>query len=251
MRLSLSTLSLIALVSSGCSSFSGLWLFEFETPGDDNQVCTEAVDHNFTGATVTADDGSGQYTSERTALDSNSLAFVRFEDHGDGTGTLVMNNLVYPGTDNEDGKWTFEWTGSSVDSQIDSHELGYDYTDDHDTTQVSTMSLTFTDGSVTGDVVVQTLDLRAYTESDTWAEQVMKEIGDRGRIPAGTYLEIDDGKRILPVSNGWEDSDCDDADCMLTIDSDCTTTWNASGYLTPFGEEEYDAVKNSGQTAGI
>jgi len=251
MRLSLSTLSLIAVVSSGCSSFSGLWLFEFETPGDDNEVCTEAVDHNFTGATVVAEDATGTYTSVRTTETSNSLAFVRFEDHGDGTGTLVLNNDVYPGTDAGDGSWTFEWTGSSIVSLVEGHELGYDYTEDRDTSQISTLSLTFADGTAAGDVVVQTLDLQSYTESDTWPEQVMKEIGDRGRIPAGTYLEIDDGKRVRPAANDWEDADCDSADCLLTIDSDCTTTWTASGYLTPFGEEEYDAVKNTGQTAGI
>lgn len=245
-----STLPLSALFLVGCSELSGLWLFEIETPGEDNEVCTETVDHNFTDATVIEDDGTDAYTSTRTTENSNSLAFVRFQDNGDGTGTLVMGNLAYPGTELGDGQWRFEWTGSSVMSQVDSHELGYDYTVDRDTTSVSTLTFTFAAESGSGDVTLDVLESLQYSESDTWSEEVMNEIGERGSIPAAAYLETAVQDQTVPTSNRWEDSDCGADECLLSIDSDCTTTWTATGYRTLFDDEEYDAVQNAGQAPG-
>ena len=53
------------------------------------------------------------------------------------------------------------------------------------------------------------------------------------------------------ANNDWELADCDDSTCTLDVGSDCTTSWAFTGYLTPFGTEEYDAVGNATQQAGL
>ncbi len=251
MTKSMLTIPLAALMLSGCTGLSGLWLFEFQAPGLDNEVCTESVDHNFTGATVKSDDGTGTYTSTRTTETSSSLSFVRFEDYGDGTGTLVTGNAVYPGADQGEGRWVFEWYGFENSTQVDAHELGYGYTQDTANELTSTISLSFDGDAASGDVQEHAISDRSYTESDEWGKEEMQTIGDRGQIPAGTYLEIIQEDRTLPVTNSWDELDCDSADCALNLAADCTTTWAATGRFTSFGEEEYDALQIAGQQPGI
>ncbi len=240
----------LALLLSGCSAFSGLWLFEFETPSDDNEECTDSVGHNFTGATVVDDDGTGSYTSERTTVYSNSLVFGRLQGNGGGQATLVLADEVYPGTDMGDGRWVFQWIGTAVITQLDSHELGYDYSEDRDAETTETLTLTFAGDTVTGDVESQAVSFRDYSESDQWNEDVALDVGDRGQIPSNVYLEVDNKGMMNPAFNEWDVSECSDANCTLTVDSDCTTSWSVTGYRTNFGEDDYDAVQGAGQEPG-
>jgi hypothetical protein len=245
------TITLASLLLGGCAEMSGLWLFEFATPTADNEECTETVDHNFSGATVKSDDGTGAHTITRTNEYSSSLAFVRFQDNGDGTGTLVVGNAVYPGVENENGSWSFEWMGYEYSSETEAFEEDYLFQQDVDSELTETFVVTFEGATASATITEHALDDRAYTETDQWSKMVMKTVGDMGRIPAGTYLEVDDKGRMVNASNEWDISDCSDADCSLTISSDCTGSWTATGTLTTFGTEEYDAVQNAGQQPGV
>ncbi len=247
------SLAATALLLAGCgASPFGIWLFEIPSATDDDEDCTDSVSHNFTGAEAVEEDSGGDYTSEITTERSGSLVLARIEATGEGQALMIIDNDVYPGTETRDGVWSFSWTGSQITDQADEHTQGYSYTWSGSSEMTENFVLTFGAQAVNGTYTVNTYDHDAYTETDSWSQQVAKYIGAEGLIPASRHLTVSGPTGDMPASNRYDDSDCDSAPCELAVASDCSVDLDFSGTLTAFTEDEaYDAVGGAGQNPGL
>ena len=245
--------STAALLFVGCGAGPfGIWMLEIPSATDDDQECTDGVTHNFTDATVVEDNSSSDYTSELTQQRSNSLVLVRIEAIGEGQAVMIVGSEAFPGTETGEGSWSFAWTGSQVTDQLDEHVQGYSYTWSGSSEVTETFFLTVTKDTLTGTYTLDSFSDDAYTESDSWSDQVAKIVGSGGLIPASRHLTVPGPKADMPASNRFDESDCDADTCELSVSSDCSASLDFTGTLTAFTEDEaYDAVGGAGQNPGI
>ena len=75
----------------------------------------------------------------------------------------------------------------------------------------------------------------------------MDAVGANGSIPAGNYLETQDGER---VRNAAADADCEQETCSITVSSTCSGTGNFTGFRTSYSVEEATELAMKAQAGG-
>lgn len=233
---------LLAGTVAGCSSMDGVWVLEV-SPGDWSNV-TETVEHNFTDASVRQEDTNWTLTEESGG--SPGVAFAQIlKGYGEDDQILVVGDRVYFG--NKDGGiWDFVWVSEEDATGSATHTSGYSYTESGDGTFTETLSLDLSGGDGTGTFTLDAQYTQAFTETDIWSET---ETGfTRGNLPSREYLEYSEGGQ---VDNDFDDSDCADATCTLTLTN--TATYSASVVLfsTDLDSEDFEGVNGAQNTEGL
>ena len=243
----------LGLFMSGCGGdMSGIWLFELD--GFDGLECeSDVTSQNFRGAYVAEADDDPIWQTEETDEVSPELIFGQIEPSGKDGWVLVLGNTAYPGTDNGD-VWTFSWERSDDSTELESHQSGYTYDKQESSSSVTTITLTPTKESASGSVDLTTSSWNYYSETDIWAGFVGF---DEGRIPAGAYLRVtevgEDGiPSVVGASNTREALDCEDEDCVLEVENDCSSSRGIKATRYAFeGDGSFEALEDAQTPSGL
>lgn len=206
-------LLLLGLPLAACGSRPNVWLIEVDTSKGDGLACSQTVTENYVGDVVADNTADGPFTQTSSSAGSNFLFYVKLLDLGDGLGTLNSGELLLPGEETEDG-WKFAWTESAVTDSELAHEAGYRY-GDRERQEVTTRITLELDSSSTGTgrMAIEDLFERTRSESDTWSDEAIDALGNRGSLSWTTA----DGDE----NNGARSEDCDDTDCVITEAQRC------------------------------
>lgn len=233
-----------ALLLSGCTSVSGIWLFEIPYQ-EDSTSCTTQVGENFLEGDVpeagTPGVGPWNYTYDYEG--SGSVSFGQIETYGDDSAVLILGSTVYTGS-KEQGNWVFSWVDESTESNQNEYATGgqvtYGYLQRD--TRVSDVSYTFVlDGRNKADVSVDADETvtREWFESDVWGDDVAATIGSTGEIPSASYLVNSEGGG---EANQYDNSDCDASRqglCYLAVATACSASADFVAYRTDFEDEDH------------
>ena len=245
---------LLPLFLTGCATTPwGTWAFTLELTAPVGDECATEINSNFTGAhpaiVATTTDENWTASSEDSA--SSQLFFGRIEASGQGS-MLIVGSEALPGSQNEDGSWTFAWTGDETSDATATHASGYDYSVHTENSQSLRIKGTFNNETFTGDYLPSTQSLASWGESDTWSDEAAVYVGDNGEAPVGTYLFITDAAGAeVPANNGRAVYDCETAGCTLAVESTCSYSQVISGQLTEFTGDDAAWTEDAGQPAGL
>jgi len=232
------------LLLTACSTDpSGVWLFHLaETP--DGEDCGTTVSHNFIGAglpTEEIDESEWEISESATWSESSLFGLVSATAEG---FTLLLDGRIYEG----DGE-TFTHVRTTDEDQRWTHPTGYQWSASETSTLELKATSTLEKGAWTGSWSAVDSQVEDYEESDGWSEDI--GIGTTGQIPAATVLvEQDEAGDEVPVANLYEELDCADEPCQLSIATDCATEWGLSGELTDLSAEDFEAVAGYETDAG-
>ncbi len=242
---------LFSLLLACATPIWGIWMFTLESAAPTGEECSASVSHNFAGAEEPEEsDEETPWTEETTTEETPSVFFGRVEEAGQGL-VLLVGTEVYPGTVGDDGITEFSWEGSESGSYKKTHASGYAYTNAYDDGSAQSVKGTFNNDAFAGTFSTSTTAFDKFDESDTWSDEAALAIGDQGAIPSSAYLILRDGMgNIQPVVNTRGAYDCDSAGCTLTVESSCVFTYDLSGQLTDF-EDDDRWVREANQPAGI
>ncbi len=242
----------LALMLSGCTDMTGIWLFEIPYQ-DDATTCTTQIDENFVQGAVpeTGSTGVGPWNYTYAYEGSGSVAFGQIETYGDDSAVLIIGSTVYTGS-KEQGNWVFSWVDESTESNQNEYaengRVTYGYLQRD--TRVSDISYTFVlEGRSQAKVSVDADETvtQEWFESDTWSEDVARTIGTTGEMPSSNYLVGSDG---LGQGNDSEARDCDESRqglCYLAVETACAAEGEFVAYRTDFEDEDhYRSIQDAG-----
>ncbi|HJN77460.1 MAG TPA: hypothetical protein QGF58_26280 [Myxococcota bacterium] len=222
---------------------SGVWLFHLaETP--DAEDCATTVSHDFVGAGLPGEDiDESEWQISETATWSESSLFGLVSALSEGY-TLLLDGRIYTSADGA----TFTHSRASEDDESWIHPSGYQWSSSASASLEMTVTANLEEGwSGTWSSVDSTIE--DYEESDGWSEEI--GIGTTGQIPSDDHLvEEDDTGTEVPVSNLFEEIDCADDPCQLSISTDCSIDWSLSAELTSLTAEDFEAVAGYETDAG-
>ncbi len=233
----------------------GTWMFTRTiTPTTGEECATGEPDHNLDGAYAPGEDTGVEdpWTSASTEEDSPEVFFGRLEEDVNGL-LLIIGNAVYPGTapEEEDGSWNFAWTRSSHSYAESEHASGYLFTSEAETSETVSITGTFTEGTFQGLHSTETGAAYAWSESDTWSDEVAAVVGTTGALPVSGFLVRADGAGVeTPAVNDYATFDCADSDCYLEVQSACAYSYDLTGIWTAFTPDDNRWVEDAGQPAG-
>lgn len=253
-----SLMAFLPLLLTGCSSaLDGVWLFYVTVVPDTDDVCSDTITENFVDAYEPAaiEAEEDPWTATETIEGSEWIFTGLITSTGGDTATLMTGDQTYPGTLKEDDTWVFSWTTSTNSSDTLSHTDGYDWSESVDSTATTTFNIgTEGDDGYKGSLDGEGKDIREWTESDTWSEDIAKDIGYTGMIPASYYLvrENMQGDEV-PAENTQEDVECvKEGLCRLSVTTTCQRTYTMRSVQTSLEEAEgYDGIDGAGQAPGI
>jgi len=220
-----------ALLLTGCGSPDGMWVLQIPMVEVDPDACTTEVTHNFKDATERTDPGDTGATGltvEETATGSDALMMVAIASEGK-TATLLLGNRLYPGT-KDGGSWTFEWTNQGETTSTSTFESDYSYEESTKATTVTTLSFELSGNELSGTANTKDTTQADYKESDEWPRSAEDVVGTTGRIPAGLYLEKQQGQ----VRNVSDVADCSGNNCELGLSYSCTGKGKLTGWRSGF-----------------
>ncbi|MSQ03137.1 MAG: hypothetical protein EXR71_14820 [Myxococcales bacterium] len=244
----------LPLLLTGCATTPwGTWAFTLAVTAPVGDECATEITHNVTGAhpalVATTTDESWTATADESA--SSQLFFGRIDEYGQGS-MLIVGTEALPGTHNEDGSWTFGWTGEESTDATATHASGYDFSQHTETSQSLRIKGTFNNETFTGSYLPNSQSLSSWGESDTWADEAAVYVGDNGEAPIGAYLFLTDAAGAeVPANNGRAVYDCDTQGCTLTVEATCTYAYEISGQLTEFTADDAGWTEDAGQPAGL
>ena len=228
---------------------SGTWMFTLTYLPATGNECSPGVTHNFVGSYPPAEDADEDWTESADTEYSDMVFFGRLEDSQEGP-ILIVGAAAMPGT-HEKKDWTFSWTRSQVTTTTDEHSAGYSYEYTRETT-----SAVVVDGSIKKDLFIGTWAQEdatsdAWSESDTWSDEVLAYVPSTGQIPAASYLlRTDDTGTEVPAYNDSVSYDCGNAGCTLTVNDSCVYSYELAGVLTDFEPDDSRWTEDAGQPAG-
>lgn len=206
-------LLLLGLPLAACGSRPNVWLIEVDTSKGDGAACVQTLTENYVGDVVADDTADGPFTQTSSSEGSNFLFYVKLLDLDNGTGTLNSGDLLLPGEQTEGG-WNFAWTDSSVNDSELAHEAGYRYGDAERVEVTTRITLELDSSSTgTGRMAIEDLFERTRSESDTWSDEAIDDLGNRGSLS----WETADGRE----NNGARSEDCEDSTCVITEAQRC------------------------------
>ena len=225
---------LFALAGStlvGCSNKADIWLIEVDTTKGDGFSCASEYSTNFSG-TLDSDDGgvTGPVTESQESIGSKILFYAKVVDLASGQATLNSGDLLLPGKEKDNNKWTFTWTAAESDVQTISHEDGYALRLTEDDTSTTTIALTFDGGTAKGNMTIASGGRVEAREDDLWSEEAADELGSTGELGWSTP----DGFE----RNTADTSDCDDDDCINEVTSSCGATAPVTAVRTDMTKDE-------------
>lgn len=240
-------LSIVALIGlSGCSLLSTKWegIWFVQIPVADPSTCEFKGDENFDDADFP--DIGGPVDTNWTITDeadmSDSAVMVEIMKGHSGQLFMVMGDRVFPSTSTSKS-FTATWAGTTQDSHTESHDAGYDFSDDIKADSTETITLTKGAGGVfNGTWAVSSTFTEDYKESDQWK---VAQVGlPSGQIPSNLYLT---GR--FPT-NTAADQECGN-DCTLSLTTTCDGSLDISAmYAGNYNDGLFAAVEDSSQAAG-
>ena len=236
----------LLLACNTAPNIEGIWAILL--PAADGATCQATITHNFLNGEVpdeVQEESAWQTSSDTTT--SQGLLLVDIVASSRKGATLVQGDRLFPGSRTDEGAWVFNWMGSQTQTDVQSHELGYDYVYDRVDETETTYSLVFDSDILTGTFSATQWADEEWYESDTWPESAV-EAGDTGDIPASSWLVHVDGGT---VSNTRIESDCTTNDCVLAVTNDCGEDRSITGFRTGYeADDAYDHLAQTGQDQG-
>ena len=222
-----------------------VWFVTIQAPTEPIEVLQQ-VTHNFADGRVPDvldatewDVTDGYVTSDAIV----TVQIVELDGDENHDGLLIMEGLVYPGVEGDDGTWTFTWENfDNIETRQD-HESGYLF----ETIFQGSGSTTFTwSVDKKTNVASGTIDAGfIWKESDTFD---VSEVGLYPQIPSWNYLIDDAG---YPVQNAPSASDCTSAPCTVQYSESQILALTFTAVETEYRDEDvFGAVDDAGQPYG-
>ena len=263
LRSTLMLLPALSLLGACGGGIDGIWMLYIPATDVGESECEETLTHNFSnGYTLEEeDDDFSPWTSESESTQSDGLNFVQIVQSGGKEAVLISGSDAYPGT-KEAGVWVFEWEGSEDTTNDMTHELGYAYAEDSNSSSTYTLSLTLKGGNATGSITSASSSVADYTESDRWGEQTAPVVESVGQIPSEMYLVYDgfdfDKKTgeqtpftARQLQNTRDSYECTADPCELSVSSSCSSDSDVTGTRTGFADDDaYDYMSSVNQRSG-
>ncbi len=242
------------LLLAGCASPPwGTWSFSIATTEPTGEECTVGVSSNYSGADVPAETTTTDesWTTESSETYSQTLFFGRVEESGQGA-MLIVGAEALPGSQNDEGVWTFSWTGERASESMSTHASGYDYATVSEASSMLRIKGTFNGETFTGSWSTESTSQQKWDESDTWSDEAAAYVGDNGSTPVYNYLVLADGSgNEVAVNNSRSAYDCETIGCTLSVDQGCAYSYDLTGQLTSFEGSDAPWTEDAGQPAGL
>ncbi len=234
--------SCLLLLLTACGQSDGsVWVFYLSSASSTQSI--SACAENFDVAACPSGDGEAEteWTSTQTNSGSDVMLFAEIIEMPGIDALLVIQDQIYPGTKSKDG-YTFMWSNFSDNLNETSHPAGYSLLTQQVRTTTTKLELSYEGQDLAGTVDVQEEDLLSWTETDTWDPELNELFWSA--MPTDTYLEGIDGE--YPTNHATE-SDCEDTDCTLEIDSTSVSSTTLRAVATEAGPEDFDGLSDANQ----
>lgn len=261
----LNLLSPLFFLLAGCGTPppDGVWIFYVTVIPDTEATSAENLTHNFDDAWWKEDgkdpeddeddEDEEEWSSSTTETGSEWVFFGVITSTGRDTATLVANGESYAGSYEDDESWVFSWAYTSASSDEMEHESGYEYLYGETETRTVTYDLApEQDELITGILDAQAAFAQSWTESDTWDDDIAKEMPS-GQIPASTYLYVEDDKdKVVSANNSREEEECKDDPCTLNYTTSWLRSYSLRAERTELEEaDDYTGLMGAGQPSGV
>ena len=219
----------LSICAIGCGRKGNIWLIEVDTTEGRGLSCAREFNTNFSGALATA--GADDSALVETYIDAGpkALFYAKIVDLSANQVSLNSGTLLLPG-ERDGNKAEFSWTSEQKYTRKVEHEADYDYTVVDRETFTTTVELEFSGRTASGSMLVEEGSSSDESESDTWGEEVSRDLGDVGEISW-------DG-RSGTESNGRDSSECDGDDCRKYSATVCSAEAPITASLTDLSKGE-------------
>lgn len=227
-------------VEEPADPITGVWLLRVPWfDGDNDDACTQVLDHNFPGAYEA--DRDDPWTESDDTDRSDALYFGQIERLGEDGALLLLGRDIWIGT-GADLSWTFAWLATDDVREVEEHEDGYIFSEHGTWMDDTKLELTFSGETATGTWTTEYEQQTDWEESDEWPSSVGRSVGV---IPADQYLVYDEGSIDgLPQSNLRDESDCSSSRCELSVRITCSGSYDISMERTSYDDDDvYDLLE--------
>lgn len=240
-------IALLALVTTGCTGPSGIWLLDIPWQ-DGGSDCNTEITDNFTNGYVPGQDGGGasDWTYGDAYEGADSIGFAQIETYGDGSAVLVMGTVAYPGVQDADG-WTFAFQAEEQTADWADHNDGYGWKITNSSTTDTTYTFTMDSKNVaTVEVEGEATTVELWEETDVWD---IDQVGVDTQLEFDQWLVYDDpdfGQEAQ--ENNWEEADCEGDLCTLRFTTTCSSSGEFTATRTDYDNSDYyDYLSGVGQ----
>ncbi|HCH66231.1 MAG TPA: hypothetical protein DFR83_25735 [Deltaproteobacteria bacterium] len=220
----------LACLTTGCSRKADVWLIEADTTQGDGYSCVTEYNTNFSGPVLgSGERSSGSLTEVNEYLGPKALFYAKIVGLSTGQASLNSGGLLLPG-EKDNGSWVFSWTAESTETTDVTHEADYEFQSIARSTATTTFELEFSGDTAEGSVTIERGLSTDQSESDTWGEEVSRDVGNAGRIT----WETRDGLE----SNDRDSSECRGDDCEKFVATVCGGTVPVMASRTDLSRDE-------------
>lgn len=226
MRIQCTILALATMTACNpSSSIEGTWVFE--VAADATVERTDDGDENFVEGSfpLETDFNASDWTESTTNERSGQLFVAQIIGGPDKVAWLALEGVLVPG-ERVEGIWEFVWNEFDETTTERSHPAGYRFAQYQRTSQSTVVTLDFSGPDATGTFGGVTESERSWTETDVWDDDAVGQ--SNSQIPTNQYLVgVPDGQPT--PRNDSLLQDCDDPECLLTVNETVTTTYALTG----------------------
>ncbi|HCH66469.1 MAG: hypothetical protein CL927_06615 [Deltaproteobacteria bacterium] len=219
----------LSISAIGCSKKGNIWLIEIDTTEGDGLSCAREFNTNFSGALASDQASDGALVESYTDEGPKALFYAKIVDLSSNQVSLNSGTLLLPG-ERDGNKAEFSWTSEQKYTRTVDHEADYDYTVVDRQTFTTTIDMEFSGRTASGSILVEEGVSTDESESDTWGEEVSRDLGDVG--------EITWSARSGTESNGRDSSECDGDDCRKYSATVCGVEAPITATLTDLSKGE-------------
>ena len=220
----------MSLVATGCGQTADIWLIEADTTQGDGYSCVTEYNTNFSGPVLGAgEDSTGSLREAVEYQGPKALFYAKIVGLSTGQASLNSGGLLLPG-EKGSGTWVFSWTAESTRTTNVTHEADYELQSIERSTATTRFDLDFSGDTAEGSVTLEQGFSRDQVESDTWGEEVSRDVGNAGQVTWDTRDGLE--------SNGRDSSECRGDDCEKFVATVCGGTVPVVASRTDLSREE-------------
>lgn len=251
-------LLLTTALSLGCKgsesyALDGIWRFEVDVVAVSADSCSERLLHNLVDALdeeEEEDTGNTGWIEESDQQSSPWTGLGQFVSDGNGT-TLIIGGMLLPQEEaTEAGAAAFAWERSERTYDEQSHASGYRWFHQQEVAATTRIQVNLPNetqqkdaersgvpANLTGSWAEESSSTQSWEEADLWPEEL--GIGETGSIPFSSYLtRLDELGYVVAASNGRTEVDCTDDDCVLSVNSSCSWSWELTATPTDISPDD-------------
>jgi len=246
------SLLLASMVWVGCANNNPkeqVWIVTATAPTD-APVLIEEVTHNFADGRLPDAIDTSEWTVTEQTLTSDGIFTVQIveidgdEEHG---AVMIVDDLVYPGIESDDGSWTFSWDNFDNITERQVHESGYlfEFVSQGTIATSITWSVDKKTKVASGSISTSIDNALTWNESDLFD---IAEVGIYPQIPAWSFLVDTAG---YPIQNGPASNECTADPCTIRYSATQTVALSFTAVETEYSDEDvFGAVDDAGQEFG-